>query len=279
MLIWASSFTVTKIGVQDLPPNTFAFLRFIVSSCILSLFFLLRRQSVPKISSKTWLTILSLALSGVTFYYILFNRSLMHTSASVGALIQGFIPVVVAVLAALFLKETLSLKQIAGFFLSLTGVIFIGFLNSLDGGSTNTLFGNILMIGAIICWAVYTILSKKLSELNVLFLTTAITVIGTILFIPAVIFELSGKPLPHVSITIWVSYFILVRYLQHWRTSGTTALKHLSAVQVGAFLNLDPVIGAVMAIIFLKESVSVYQVLGIILVLTGGFISTKQQKV
>src|SRR2546430_2346095 len=95
MIVWGSSFAVTKIIVNDVPPLTLAFYRCSIGALtLLSIFFISKGRSAGKdLNDIPWRVIVLLGFTGVTVFYIFFNLSVKMTSASVGALLQGFIPV------------------------------------------------------------------------------------------------------------------------------------------------------------------------------------------
>ncbi len=274
MFVWGSSFSVTKMAVAALPPVYFAFLRFSVASIVLIPFLLSKsKKAVEKVPP---LIIILMALTGITCYYIFFNFSLRYTSASMGALLEGFIPINIALLAAIFLKEKLRSIQLAGIFISVAGVILVGFIKISVQNAPDPFTGNLLMIVCIFLWAVYTILSKKLALSDPLTVITYTTITGTLFLLPAVLVELNNKPWPMPSLSGWMAIIYLgaigsaLCYFLY-----SKALEHLSAAQVGNFLNLDPVTGAGLAIIFLHEKILLWQIAGCVLILTGVWLSTK----
>src|SRR5690348_8495329 len=102
MIIWGSSFAVTKNSVNAVPPVFFALLRMTVASVLLLIVAQFRggTSKIPK--PVPWIIIGLMGLTGTCLYYICFNISLQYTTASVGALIQSFIPIVTALLAFIF---------------------------------------------------------------------------------------------------------------------------------------------------------------------------------
>jgi drug/metabolite transporter (DMT)-like permease len=200
------------------------------------------------------------------------------TSASVGALLQGFIPVCIAVLAAIFLKEKLSVKQITGIIVSVTGVILIGFLSHSESDAGNSITGNLLMIIAVIGWGVYTIISKKVADRDPLLITSLSTLVGSVLLLPAAVYENIGTGWPHVSLTGWLNILFLgvmasgICYFLY-----NKSLQLLTAAQVGNFINLDPLVGFIIALVFLHESVNTLQIIGAVLVVAGIVLSTGKQ--
>jgi drug/metabolite transporter (DMT)-like permease len=277
MIVWGSSFAVTKVIVNVVPPLTLAFYRCSVGALtLLSIFFIRKGRSADRhLADIPWGVIILLGFTGVTVFYIFFNLSVRLTSASVGALLQGFIPVCIAVLAAVFLKEKLSIKQVFGIIISVTGVIFIGFLSSNQSSTGNSITGNVLMIIAVIAWGVYTIISKKVADRDPLLITSLCTLSGSALLLPAAIYENWGKGWPSVSFSGWLAILFLgalasgICYLLY-----NKSLQLLTAAEVGNFINLDPLVGFIIALAFLHESVNMVQIIGAVLIVVGIVLST-----
>mgnify|MGYP003786057511 FL=1 len=64
VLIWSTTFVNIKIVINEVPPNTLAFLRFLVASIVLVVFFMIRHQ--PRIPQKDWLQVIIGGLAGIT---------------------------------------------------------------------------------------------------------------------------------------------------------------------------------------------------------------------
>ncbi len=275
--IWGSASAVTKLAVESIPPYVFALLRNVVAAACLLLYYFIRKKNRPPSPPLPWKKVIWMGLTGITFFYLFFNLSLYYTTAAAGALIQGFIPVAIILLSILFLKERLRQIQIAGILLSVSGVIMIGFVGSFTG-ARNAILGNTLMIFAVLCWGFYTIISKSLQQYDAVQLTAMSTSIGTIGLIPAAAFQLWQHPQwSAISVNGWLSILYLgifssaVCYILY-----NKVLKVLSGVQVGNFMNFDPVVGALIAIIFLGEKVTVWQIAGGVLVLAGVILTSRR---
>lgn len=276
MLIWGSSFTVTKIVVTEVPPVIFAVIRNIIGCLALLPFYLIQRTKVKQPLPYGKLVLMGLA--GTTFYYFVFNTGMKYVSASTGALIEGLVPVAIAVPAALILKEHLRKTTIAGIVLSVTGVILVGFVGNASK-SSNALLGSTLVVCAVCLWSVYTLLSRSLKDADTVLVTTVSTFIGTALSAPVGIYEVVQHGMPEIPLKAWLGMTYLgifasaVAYFLYNR-----ALESLPASQVGNFLNLNPVIGTTIAFIFLKETFTGWQFAGSVLVLAGIWLSSMQGK-
>jgi drug/metabolite transporter (DMT)-like permease len=275
MLIWGGSFAITKNAMREVPPMLFAFLRFLTASVVLQLMVWTRRSKPADAAPIPFWPLFWMGLTGVGFFYIFFNYSLVYTSASMGALIQAFIPVFITLLAFFFLRERLNFAKIGSLVLSIAGVLVVTITSKADQSASDPVLGNTFMIISVLAWAIYTIISKKLADHDSLKVTAYSTYIGTLLLMPSVLVELWHHPLHSISAQSWLSVAYLgilassVSYLLY-----NQALKYLPASVVGVFINLDPIIGAIISVIFLHEHLGTWQIAGSFLVLTGMWLST-----
>ncbi|WP_419700994.1 DMT family transporter [Mucilaginibacter sp. NFX135] len=282
MIVWGSSYPVTKMIINDIPPIALAFCRCSVGAITLLLIFFINKDKPFReyLVDAPWFLIIFMGLTGVTCFYILFNISAQMTSASVGSLIQGFIPICIALFAAVFLKEKLSAGQITGIIASLIGVMLIGFLSGDNNSDTrNSITGNLLMIVAVMSWGAYTIMSKKTAHFNPLLITSLSTCIGSLCLLPAAIFENRHSGWPVIHLGSWLAILYLgavssgICYLLY-----NKSLRLLSASQVGNFTNLDPVVGLIISLVFLNEHINILQMAGAVLVLGGIVLSIRKSR-
>ncbi|MBA3557314.1 MAG: DMT family transporter [Gemmatimonadaceae bacterium] len=275
MTIWGSSFAITKTSLSTIPPVLLALLRFAVASVLLLPIAQLRGGTARLQRPIAWSTITLMGLTGVTLYYIGYNVSLYYISASQAVLLQSAIPAVTAFLAFVFLRERLSAKRVAGIGISLIGVALVMIAAAPAGGASHTLLGNVLMAGTTILWAAYTILAKRLAASDQLVVTAYSTVAGTVMLAPIAVWEVLPKPVPAFSANDWIS----VLYLGAISTAGgywlyNRSLQQLQASQTSAFINLMPVVGIATAVIFLGETLVLWQIAGAAFVLIGTWLST-----
>lgn len=274
MLIWGSSFTVTKIVVTEMPPLISSTLRNIIACLVLLPFYLSKRKKVQQPLPYPKLVLMGLV--GTTVYYLFFNIGMQYIATSTGALIEGLVPVGIAIPAALILKERLSKRIIAGILLSVTGVILVAFVGNAQK-SSNALLGSAMIVCAVCLWSTYTLLSRSLKDTDTTLVTTVSIFIGTLLSIPLALIEVAYTGMPAISLKAWAGMTYLgvfasaIAYFLYNRS-----LESLPAAQVGNFLNLIPVIGALIAFIFLKDTFTYLQAAGGILVLTGIWLSSKR---
>jgi len=134
MLIWGSSYAVTKSTLQEVPPSMLAFIRFLIASAAMLPFYLQSSHKTSRPSTKDYYLMGWMGFSGITGYFLLFNYALLYTSASSGALIQGSMPLCIALLGALLLKEKLRKLQITGIICSFAGVVLVAWTGGDQSG-------------------------------------------------------------------------------------------------------------------------------------------------
>jgi drug/metabolite transporter (DMT)-like permease len=275
MVVWGSTFVVTKSAIVDFPPLTLAFIRVFIGTLILVPF------AVPRVKRSTqelpWGWIWMMGAVGVALYYVLFNWSLALTSASQGALVQSSIPAVTAFIAILWLREAASRIRAIGISLSIVGVliVFSGGSQSSDSAPMPAL-GNLLMFASVICWGLYTSLAKRVAHFDSIVITMLVTGIGSLLLLPLAIIELWNRDVPNASLSAWVG----VGYLGVFASGAgyllyNYALKHMAASQVGVFTNLIPIVGVLTGVVVLGEPLSWQAIFGGIVVMSGVALTTK----
>lgn len=277
IFIWGFAYVVTKSGLSTVPPMLFALLRYAVASVLLVPLALARGGLSRLPRPVPWKTLLLMSLTGVTVYYILFNLALAYTTASQTALIQSAFPAIVAIMAFVWLHEHVSKRRVVGIVLAVIGVVLIVTNTEADSGARDPLLGNALAFASVLVWGVYTILAKRMSNADPIAVTATISLIGTILLIPAVWIEGANVSLASIPTSGWVPILYLgalasaTGYLLYSR-----ALRDIDASLVGTFINLSPVIGVVAGVVVLGESITVPAAVGGILVLAGVWISSRR---
>ncbi len=121
-LIWGSTWLFIKLGLSDLPPFTFAAIRFVIASAILFAIIKVRRLRLPH-TRADWIM---LAITGVLSFslnYGLVFWGEQYVSSGLAALLQATIPVFGLVIAHFYLPgEQMTLAKIFGVVMGVAGV-------------------------------------------------------------------------------------------------------------------------------------------------------------
>ena len=210
MLIVGSSVVVGKFITTSFPVFLASGLRFAIASVILVPLLLIRERSFSSISRKDWLILFLQAFTGIFLFSVLLLYGLRFTSAAEGGIITSTTPAVLGIISFLFLKEQLTLRKILGILLTVSGVLLVNvFGTSLSLNQelgTISFTGNVLIFGAVIAEALFTIFRKVLSK-NVSSLATAtwVSVLGCGMFFPFSLYEIREFDFSAVTFPAWVA--------------------------------------------------------------------------
>jgi len=278
VLIWAGSFIFIRIGLKDFPPITLAFLRFAAASLLLLIFYLFNKNKEKQFNLKfTFLKLNVLALTGVSLLYIFQFYSLKFISASIGSIIINLTTIFMVLFSVLFLNEKLNKRKVLGILIA-----FIGVSTLVSNGwekinfSSTQFLGCILMLGAALCWAVYSILTKKVLEFNSNLTITLITfLLGTAyLFSAAFILENPFEAIFKASKIGWLSVFYLAflsSALAYFLWNKILIKNEVS--KVGAILYIIPIPTIIFEYFLLREAVTTVTLIGAFLVIVGVYLT------
>jgi drug/metabolite transporter (DMT)-like permease len=273
-LIWGLTFVPSKVAMAEMGPFTLAVLRFSIALLVMLPVASLSRGS-PGSYRLPWRTLALLGFTGITLYFGFQNLSLARTSASDAGLIAGSVPAITAAFSALVLKERIGRLRLLGILISILGVAGVALAGS--SGSPGTLAGDLLMVGAAISWAIYTMLVKqsgnRMPAFTLLLFTTAF---GTLFLLPGGVAEVATTGLGPLSTQGWLS----VLFLGLFGSGGSfllwnSALRHLDASEASTYVNLVPVITVISAALLLGEQPAPAQLAGGALVILGVYLASR----
>jgi len=273
ILIWGTTFIVTKLVLREIGPLQLTGLRFLIAFLLLAP--LAARQGF-KLKDIFQPKYILFGLTGTTLYYALQNVGMTYTSVSSTVLILSIVPALTSVLAVVFLKERIGKWQIAGIILVTIGVALVSMDNSGSETNANPLLGNLLIFISALSWAVYTIQGRKMADDHpALVMTAASTGAGALLLLPFIGWEALTLGLPQLSPLSWLGILYL-----GLAASGLTmylwnyALHYLPASVASAYINLVPVIGLASAFV-LGEKPPLIQLIGGGLAIAGVWINSR----
>lgn len=253
---------------------TLAFVRWAIALSMLSA--LLRRSGVPPARGPG---IAALALTGLVLFYVFYSWGLRHTTAASATLIGGGTPVIVAVLSATTLGESVSRRRAIGVLASLAGVATI--VAAGTGRMTgSSLVGNLLVLGSSASWALYTVLSRRIGAGgNALATLVGMAIYGLVFLLPLAIGELvvSGiGPIGtrDVAVMLYLSFGPSAAAYLFW----AYGLTKVEASQAAVYGNLMPLVGVVLAAVLLGEAITWLTVIGGIAIATGAWLATTRPR-
>jgi drug/metabolite transporter (DMT)-like permease len=278
MVFWGMSFVWSSILLEYYQPVTIIFIRLVISSCFLFLLILLFRIKI-KINKKDLTLLFFSALFNPFLYFLGENYGLKYTTSTITSVIIATIPLFTPIAAWLVFRERLSWLNMAGLLVSFTGILIM--LMKTDLSLVIDPKGILFLSGAVLSAIVYTVLLKKLSaRYSPLLLIASQNLIGVFLFLPLfVIFEINQFVLVVPTMRIATSFFflsILASSLSYVFFARTVKMVGISKANV--FTNLIPVFTAVFSYFLLSEYFSTLKIIGIVIVITGVYISEINNK-
>jgi drug/metabolite transporter (DMT)-like permease len=281
-ILWGSYPATAKLALEDFPPSFLAAVRCTLASAFL-VTLLLRSEpdSVRLVTPAALRAFLVLALAGIWGSTQITYLGLYFTTASNAALLQTATPVVVAVAARLYLGERLAPVQWLGVAVSATGVLLViteGRLTAIKAGDLRA--GDFITLVSLSGWSLYTVYGKRvLARYSPTLATTGAYVVGTILILVTAAVTAPVFPAPRLdSATAWavVVYQGLVGAVAHvW---WYRAVHVVGPSRAAIFMNLQPVVGVLLATLLLAEDIGPWHIIGGALVLGGVALTTRERR-
>lgn len=272
-IVWGATSPIIKFALENIPPFSLAFIRFLGASLLLYPF-VHRHIKYSDLKNK-WLWIF--AFSGITFNIIFFFLALQRTASIIAPIIGSSGPIMVLIGGIVFLKEKASLKSIIGMFISLIGVLWIIFMPILNQGFDGEILGNLFMLLATLGAVISTVAGRKfLTPTNAWGMTFWSCFIGTLTFLPLMLWEYTVNPGWFVSLDYrgWTGIIYGAVFSSALAYGASDwALSKLTAFRTSIFAYLDPVVAIAVAVPLLGEKITIPFVLGSILVFTGIYIA------
>lgn len=277
MMVWGSTFVVTKAATREIPPLTLAALRFLIATIVLAPLALYRGAFARLPRPVPWRALLAMAITGIAAFSITFNYALVYGSAAQGAMIYALVPAAVALGAVWFLREKASSQRVVGIALSIVGVMLVVLSGESTLAAPQPLLGALWMLGAVAMWTAYTLIAKRWHDVDHVVTIALISALGAVMLLPLAALELLDAPTLSPSITAWSAALFLgvVASALAYIAYGF-ALRELDATVVGVYTNLNPIVGVVTAVLFMGETLHAGQALGGLVVFLGMWLASRE---
>jgi drug/metabolite transporter (DMT)-like permease len=271
-LIWGAAAPIFKISLTNIPPYTLAFWRFFLGALVLLV--VLRKNAKLPVTNHTDLNyLIGYAVTGITLNIIFFFLGLQLTLSINSPVIVASQPIMIYLLALLFLKEKFYFKKITGMILGSIGIIVIVIEPLLQSAKDGNILGNIFLVLATVAAVIQTIIGKKiLNRVNPVSFTFWAFVIGAASFLPLAIYEYGT--VPHLYQALDLRGYIGIAYGAVFSSAAAYGLyawglSKIKASDVSMFSYIDPVLGTLLGVLLLHEPITRYFVLGSFCIFTG----------
>jgi drug/metabolite transporter (DMT)-like permease len=272
-LLWSFAFVAGKIGVTDCPPLILLTARFSLAGILILGISAVRRDAW----SLSWRDTLVFALLGVAnnaLYLGLGYTGLQTVSAGLGGLIVSANPVFTAILAAIFLGETLTWRKVAGLLLGVSGVGFIVWHRMSVG--TDSWHGILFTFASLASIVLGTILFKLLAPKGSLWIGNGVQNLAAGIVLLPFAFTLSdvGDIVPSARLLGAFAFLVLGGSILAYRL-WFHLLRVCGATAASAYHFLMPPLGMLFAWIVLGEHVEIRDLMGIVPVALGIYLVTR----
>lgn len=204
VLIWGANFPIIKIALEQLPPLTFAALRFDLAAIVMLLMLRMREGAIRFPTGRNFWKLAGLGFVGSALYQVFFTVGLSRTTAANGSLLIATAPAMVALFGSLLRIERMTRAVAFGVVLAFLGVALVVSANGL-ALSWQTIEGDILILIGAVCWAAYTLGVRQVAQgPSALAITTLTMLMGAIGLTLVSIPELAGINWRGVGAPAWI---------------------------------------------------------------------------
>ena len=280
--VWGTTFVFTKLLlIAGLTAAQIFVLRFVIAYVLLFVYSLTRWPF--RLFAASWkdeLLMVALGVTGGSLYFLTENSAMIYTTTTNTSLIVCLCPLFAALLIALFYRsQRLHGLQIAGSVMAAIGVVVV----VLNGHFVLHLspLGDTLAFVACLCWALYSLLMIPANQhYDSLFITRKVFFYGLLSMIP---YFLLRPEWPSLSLVLRTDVLLnllflgciasmLCYLLWNW------TIKKLGAVVVTNYVYFNPVVTVLFAWLILSERITLYFLLGTLLILVGMFLCNRVRK-
>ncbi len=250
-LCWGSLYIVSKMALRTIPPVTLLALRYLVAVPVLFVLLKLRGALKP-LQREHWRTLFAIGVTGYFASFCLQMLGIDRLTGSVSSLLGAMNPIFIPILAAVFLKERLTLAKVACVAVSMVGVVTIVGVNG-----TVDLLGAAYMLLSVFLWSLTSIIIRRLGgqydpmQVAMMAMIAALPFTGT----------WAAIELRSASCTFTVSGVLAVVYMAVIGTAAAHTLWNYSLSKMDAsfcsmFYPLQPLVSAVLGVLILGEEIT-----------------------
>ena len=272
-LFWAGNYVFGKYVTVVMTPLWITFSRWLIATPLLLIIaFYVEKPQWEKIKEE-WIRLSIMGILGIIIYNLSLYSALKYTSPTNAALVTALNPVIMVWFSFVLLKERISKIQSLGLVISLLGVFIVlteGKLMRIIEANFN--IGDLLILLAIVSWAMYSIIGKGIKNFKPITITAVSALFATIMLAPFAIHQgielKSFSPLALTGIAYMVLFPSIGSFI-FWNIS----IKEIGASRAGVSINLIPVFTALISW-FLGDKITLAQVAGGICVFGGVYLTT-----
>jgi drug/metabolite transporter (DMT)-like permease len=273
LLFWASAFVAIRHLGEEFSAGALSLGRLVIGSIALGAVAVSR--GLPRPSGRDWVSLVAIGVLWFGVYNVALNQGEHHVDAGTSAMLIQISPVLIALLATVFLDERFTVWLGLGLLLAFAGVVLIGV--SQPGGH-NDLVGVLLCLLAALVYSISLVIQKplvsRLSALHVTWLACTIGAVACLPFLGSLIDDTSRASASDIA---WVLYLGIFPTAIAF-TTYAFALRHMTASSLGITTYLVPPLTIFMGWLFLGEVPPTMAYVGGALALVGVAVARRKPR-
>jgi drug/metabolite transporter (DMT)-like permease len=275
--IGGTSIGATRYLVSAIDPLAIGSFRFGIGVLLLLPLALLKRGNWPQ--RRDWPAVAGLGLLFFAAFPILFNASLIFTTAARGALALSTLPLLTMIVGAALGSEAMTARKTIGVLITIAGVS-MALLSGLTAAPAGAWRGDLLMVAAALCMALYSIWSKPfIARSGAIPFTTLAMAAGAAVLITAALARGSFAPVAAFGAPQWFGAI----YLGAFGAALTFylwayALERTTPTRVAISVTVNPIAASLVGAVLLDEPMRWNLMAGIVTVFAGIWIATTQAR-
>ena len=273
--IWGGLYVVSKVVLEVIPPFTLVTMRLLLGAATLLIVLLIR--GFPRIHPRQTIRVLGVGFVGYGISVGLQFLGTKLSTASNGSLVTSATPAFVLVFARVLLGEKITTRRLFALLLATMGVIAV--IDPRSAQLNPDLFmGNLILIGAALTWALYSVLVRKVTQDTDVLLFTMIAFLGGLpVTVPVGAWEVSTIGLGEITPAVLAGVLfigIISTALAMFLWNSAFAFVNASLASLTFFA--QPVVGTLLGAYFLGEKITPLFILGGLLIAIGIVISSRE---
>jgi len=270
-VVYGTSYVVARTTLESVPPAMLAFSRLALGAGALALFS--RGQPAPSLSGADRRAIAWMGILGFAGAYACSNWGIAHSTATNAALLITVEPISMILLSPWYLGERLSRREAIGATLTIVGAVVL-VVNGIPGVTEKLVphwAGDLVLVVAGVAYASYSLLGRRVLERHApLPVTIRSLVWGAAALLPIAAFEwVSGARPAWTGTAVWGTLYLALVITALGYVVWNWALARVPAPRAAIFLNVQPIVGALLGAVVLGEPITVFTLAGGVLVIAG----------
>lgn len=272
--LFAVNYVVSKLGMSSFDPFTFAYLRVLGAAIFLNL------PRYAPLPCADFRRVALYSLLGVVINQSMFLAGLALTSAHVAAILITAVPVFTLGAAMVFGEERVTAMKVFGIALAAAGALTVVGGEGFDG-TTKSLFGDLLIIGNSLAYALFLVLSKAdMARLSPQRVVARMFAIAAVLMLPIAALPMLRLQWRAVPASAWWSLaFVIAGPTIAAYLLNAWALAHTDSSLVAAYTYLQPVMTVVLAAMFLGERIRPVAIVAGVMIVAGVWLAGRAARI